>query len=882
MKSIIYKSGIAIVLLTLLTIFNTKSLNACSIAGTATTSQDSICIPGTTTLLLSGYLGSIQWQSFDGTSWVNEIGLGSTTDNYQVPVSVTTDFRAFVTEVGCTPDSSNIITITVGISSPVTTGDTRCGYGPVTLTATGGGSNFRWYDQPSGGTSLFTGPSFTTTVSATTTFYAAATTGGGPPTPFTTTFAAGNGFDGNMFDITAINTVTIDSFAANFNAGMGTAEIWYRPGTHVGFTGSNAGWTLAGTAAYNSTGNGAPGTSIDVFVNVTIPAGQTYAFYVHGSAGISYTNGTGVGNIFSQDANIIFMEGYGGAYFALVNSPRIFNGRIMYSAGCESARIPATATVNAAPAITLNATPPALCVGQSSLLSISSSNSNYTYTWSPATGLSSTTGASVTATPLTPVTYTVVAIDGACGEIDSIFIDVGPASVAGTASISTDTICLGTDAFLQIIGNTGNIQWQSFDGSNWINETGIGNNTAYYAVSPTTFTQYQAVITSGGCDADTTITLSLAVLSIVDPTTVNDSICNPGVVNLSASGSGLLSWYTAPVGGNVVATGSTYSPNISTTTSYYVQASAGGSYNVGPVNGGIGSQNNLAGNDYGLQFDVTQQSTLEKVYVSPATTGSVTINLRDTQGGPVLNTVTAPVTAFSGLVPISLGFTVNPGTYRLDLGAGSASCIFNINGASYPYVTTGSPVTITGYLNPNFNTGAAYYFFYNWVVNQGCSSNRIPVTGFVTGVVPVISQAGSILTSSSATNNQWNLNGSPIPGATSDTYDMSLTGPGTYTVTVTENGCVTTSLPVIFVGLNDELAAAGISVYPNPVNDYIYVEINKVSDKNSIAVFNALGELLFTKQITNQKSRIEFNFSAGMYFMEIKTGEQTYVSKFVK
>lgn len=871
-----------ILTLSILTVFNITSVNACSIAGTATASQDSICIPGNTTLSLSGYLGSIQWQSFDGTAWVNEMGPGSTTDSYLVNVSGTTDYRAFVTEIGCTPDSSNIITITVGISSPVTTGDTRCGYGAVTLSASGGGSNFRWYDSPSGGSSLFTGPSFTTNVSATTTFYAAATTGGGPPTPFTTTFAAGNGFDGNMFDITAINTVTIDSFAANFNPGFGTAEIWYRPGTHVGFTGSNAGWTQAGSVAYTSSGNGAPGTSINLFVNVTIPAGQTYAFYVHGSGGISYTNGIAVGNIFAQDANIIFMEGFGGAYFALTNSPRVFNGRIMYSAGCESVRTPAVATVNAAPAITLNANPPALCEGQSSALTVSSSNSNYTYTWSPSTGLSTTTGSTVTATPLTPITYTVVAVDGACGEIDSVFIAVGPASVAGTATISSDTICAGTDAFLQISGYTGNIQWQSFDGTNWINETGTGNNTAYYPVSPASFTQYQAVVTSGGCDPDTTITLFLDVLSIVDPTTVNDSICNPGVVNLSASGPGLLNWYTAPVGGASVATGTTYSPNISTTTTYYVQASAGGTFNVGPVNGGFGNQNNLAGNDYGIQFDVTQQSTLEKVYVSPATSGSVTINLRDTQGGPILNTVTAPVSAFSGLVPINLGFTVNPGTYRLELGAGSANCYYNTNGASFPYITTGSPVTITGSVNPAFNTGGAYYFFYDWVINQGCSSNRIPVTGVVTGIIPVISQAGNILTSSAAANNQWNLNGNPIPGATAVTYDMTLTGPGSYTVTVTENGCITTSLPFIFVGLNDVLANAGISIYPNPADDFIYVEINKISAENNIAVFNAIGELVMSSKAADQKTRLEFNFPAGVYFIEIKTESGIFVSKIVK
>jgi len=885
MKNIITKWITGMLLLTAIMAFNTNTLNACSIAGTASTSQDSICVNGITSLMLTGYLGDIQWQSFDGTNWINETGPGATTDNYQVNVSTTTDFRAYVLAVGCTPDSSNIITITVGVTAPLTTGDTRCGYGPVTLTATGGGTDFRWYDVPSGGSALFTGPSYTTNVASTTTFYAAATTGGGPPTPFTTTFVAGNGFDGNMFDITAINTVTIDSFAANFNPGPGTAEIWYRPGTHVGFTNSNVGWTLAGTAPYNSLMNGAPGTSIDVFVNVTIPAGQTYAFYVHGTAGIAYTDGVAVGNIFAQDANIEFKEGYGGAYFALTNFPRVFNGRIMYSAGCESARVPAIATVNAAPAITISANPPALCLGQSSVLDVSSSNPNYTYTWSPAIGLSSTTGTSVTATPTTPVTYTVVAIDGSCGEIDSVFISVGPVSVAGTASISTDTICSGTDAFLQLSGYTGSIQWQSFDGTNWVNETGTGNNTDNYAVSPSAFSTYQAVVTSGGCDPDTTITLSLSVLTIIDPTTVNDTVCDPGTVNLSASGSGLLNWFTDPTGGSSINTGTNYSPTITGTTTYYVQASAGGTYNVGPVNGGFGSQAAATANDYGLQFDVLQQSTLEKVHVSPGATGTVTINLRDTQGGPILNTVTAAVSAFSGLVPIYLGFTVNPGTYRLELAAGSADCYANTNGATWPYMSTGSPVTITGSVNPGFNTGGAYYFFYDWYVNQGCSSNRVPVTGVVTGAptIPVITQNGTQLTSSAPSNNQWNLNGTAIPGATGTTYDMSLTGPGTYTVTVTIDGCSSTSTPVIFVGLNDGLAEAGISLYPNPVNNFIALEFNAVVSEKTIAnVYNSIGELILTRKITNQKTEIEFDFPAGVYSVEINTNDEVYVTKIIK
>ena len=152
--------------------------SGCSDAGVADATNDSICDGGNTTLTLTAYVGAIQWQSFDGSLWINETGAGATTDNYNVTLLVTTDFRAVVTDVGCPPDTSNTVTIFVGVTPPTGTGDTRCGYGPVTLSASGG-PIIKWYDVASGGTSLFTGSSYTTNVGATTTFYAGAATSGG-------------------------------------------------------------------------------------------------------------------------------------------------------------------------------------------------------------------------------------------------------------------------------------------------------------------------------------------------------------------------------------------------------------------------------------------------------------------------------------------------------------------------------------------------------------------------------------------------------------------------------------------------------------------------------------------------------------------------------
>ena len=57
----------------------------------------------------------------------------------------------------------------------------------------------------------------------------------------------------------------------------------------------------------------------------------------------------------------------------------------------------------------------------------------------------------------------------------------------------------------------------------------------------------------------------------------------------------------------------------------------------------------------------------------------------------------------------------------------TASLIRNTSGASYPFTSPSGSVTINGFLNPNLNTGATYYYFFNWQVTDGCTSPRVPV-----------------------------------------------------------------------------------------------------------------------------------------------------------
>lgn len=152
------------------------------------------------------------------------------------------------------------------------------------------------------------------------------------PGSITTTFAAGNSQSGNMFDVVALKSVEIQGVSVHMTSGTATIEVYYRPGSYVGFENSSAGWTLAGTAAnVVAAGSGQP-TPVPLNLSIPIPAGQTYALYITRTSGsLSYTNGTTVGSVYTSNQDIQVREGLGKGYpFGANNSPRVFNGILHY------------------------------------------------------------------------------------------------------------------------------------------------------------------------------------------------------------------------------------------------------------------------------------------------------------------------------------------------------------------------------------------------------------------------------------------------------------------------------------------------------------------------------------------------------------------------
>jgi hypothetical protein len=430
--------------------------------GTASGVLNAICAFTSTNLTLTNSIpgASIQWQSSpDGLApWTNIPGA-----NTPISSVVPTDTTYYRAEV-CGTYYSNIIVINAQVILPPTTSPvTRCGAGPVTLVATDTNlTGTKWFDVPTGGAPLFNGGIFNTNVVANDTFYVSNSSGANGA-QHTTTFAAGNGSSGNAFTVKALTTLTITGFDGHTNnTTPGIWEVWYRPDDYLLIPGSqtsNVGWTqLIATGTIPALGTGLA-TPITNALSVTIPAGQTYSFQIFRPAGgVAYTNGTVLGALYNANPDMEVYQGHGGTGFAgMTISPRVWNGNIKYSTGCESARIPAIVTVTTPPAITLTANPPVgICVGSSSIFNVTSPNDpNYNYSWQNAATLSSPTGATVTATPTTATTYTVTATDIGSGCVNSatVSLSVNPLPVVSASAPSTP-VCPGDPVALS--GNATN------------------------------------------------------------------------------------------------------------------------------------------------------------------------------------------------------------------------------------------------------------------------------------------------------------------------------------------------------------------------------------------------------------------------------------------
>lgn len=205
--------------------------------------------------------------------------------------------------------------------------------GTATLHASGQGT-MNWYDKSENGTLLYNGPYFTTpylTESASYYVRSALTS----PNNLRTVFDGQNQASGNMFDLTALVSLRIDSFDVHLPGfEEDVIKIYYKEGTYEGFENNESAWTFFDSVTVWPNGLGLP-TRVP-FGNLFIPAGKTYGLYITCVRGsMRYTATSGIHTI--SDGNMLLKLGIGNTYpFTSIYTPRSWNGTIYYTYACES------------------------------------------------------------------------------------------------------------------------------------------------------------------------------------------------------------------------------------------------------------------------------------------------------------------------------------------------------------------------------------------------------------------------------------------------------------------------------------------------------------------------------------------------------------------
>ncbi len=149
--------------------------------------------------------------------------------------------------------------------------------------------------------------------------------------------------------------------------------------------------------------------------------------------------------------------------------------------------------------------------------------------------------------------------------------------------------------------------------------------------------------------------------------------------------------------------------------------------------------------------------------------------------------------------------------------------------------------------------------------------NPIPTT-------PVITQNLNVLTSSSATGNQWYDSNGLIVGATNQNY--TVTTDGTYYVIVSLLGCTSNesnSIDVVLTGIQMEENNQLIKVHPNPTSSILFL-----SERCNIKLTDITGKVLLENQ--NINSIDLSNQPKGIYYILIskENGKQIQRNKIVK
>jgi hypothetical protein len=633
-----------------------------------------------------------------------------------------------------------------------------------------------------------------------------------------------NGQDGNMFDITATNTIRVRYFEGNIaNTPNLTTQyyIYYKVGSLVGSETNAAAWTMI-AGPITVTPN-APNTLtvIPVNVNIVIPAGQTYAFYLTNTSAATnnnrYHNGTATGAVLATNSDLTVYEGTGGAYpFGTFFNARPWEGIVHYDyppatvlwntgattntitvqpgsttnyscvgtvMGAPSCTVEDTITVqvNSNPVVALG-NDAAICQGSS--VTLDAGNAGATFSWC--------SGETTQAITTSNAGSYCVSVSDANGCIGSDTINVTVNSLP-TIVASGDTICIGEGGMLTASGSTATYLWSpgAFSG-------------AVVSPYPTATTSYTVTATDvNGCTAIDSAMIMVNPLPVIQ--TSGDTICINSTAVISAVGNA---------------------------TSYLWQP---GNFST------------------------------DTISVSPAASSTYTVTATDVNGCSIIDSAYVIVNALPSLT-VS-GDTICEGSTGT-LSAGGSGISYAWDPGSFSGQTVSdSPLSTTTYTVTSTD------------VNNCTSSSTVTMV-----VDPLPSVSASSLGIHCLDDAPFTLTGgSPAGGIYSGagisgtTLTPTAAGNGTHTVTymyTDANGCSASDSSTVIInpctGIISNTSETGVTIYPNPFHESATLSVHKTAplQNATFTLYDITGKIVLQMvNLTSTTISIDRNtLESGVYF----------------
>ncbi len=500
---------------------------------TANASSSTICSGTSSTLTASGAVTY---------TWKPGTGLSATTGTSVTANPVTSITYTVIGSSGGGCSDSNTVAITVNATptlSVMAGSPTICfGASGTTITASGA-TTYSW--SPGTGLSSTTDSIVNANAGSTQTYTVTGTSSLGCPSSSTVTIAV----DQPKVTASASSpSICFGSTGTSINASGASNYIWTPAVGLSATTGSSVTANPDSSLSYKVVGVDALGCADSANVAITVNSLPVITVSANDTSlctGNSAIITAGGANNYTWLPVTGLVPSTGAVVTATPSGTVTYTVTGTSAAGCSSSA-PITITVNSSPVISiLLSGGSVLCPGQSVTMTASGAA---VYTWSPSTGLSTTTGASVSATPPTsPMTYKVVGVNGACSDSATQTLTLYPAL---TATSSTDTICASRNTTVSVTASGGN------PGYTYAWTPPVGTGSGPYVVNPGTTTTYSCIVTDG---CGSTATGSALVYTKPSPKSIffptPDTIAGGQYVSFVDSSTNATSWYwTFGDGGN--------------------------------------------------------------------------------------------------------------------------------------------------------------------------------------------------------------------------------------------------------------------------------------------------------------------------------------------